>query len=239
MPDGRGLASEDRVADKQKYFIAALAFVAAALLFQSSARAQIYTCTAPDGTRVYSDKKCGSDAKVVKGITTTKRPAAAKGASAAPKPSAELDDLLQQCNAGDRAACMSWTKSGGPNRLRQKEQDLEKSCRAGSMPACEERYCSDGASDECRQRVLLVAAMSGETWYLRDQDRPPTQAGVATYSIRCLRQGSREFRDVQVRCSNTPGPSRCLAASQQGFPRLDLAASNSCSGEAPTPAHRR
>lgn len=222
----------ERVADKQTCFIAGFALIAAALLFHSSAHAQIYSCTAPDGTRVYSDKKCGSDAKVVKGITTTKRPAAAapKAASAPTKSPAELDDLLQQCNAGDRTACMSWTKGGGPTRLRQKEQALEKSCQAGSMPACEERYCSDGASDECRQRVLLVASMSGETWYLRDQDRPPTQDGVATYSIRCMRQGSREVRDVQVRCSNTPGPSRCLAATQQGFPRLDLAASSSCSG---------
>ena len=124
---------------------------------------------------------------------------------------------------------MSWTKGGGPNQLRLKEQELTKACDAGSMPACEERYCRDGVSEECRQRVLLVAPMSGENWYLRDQDRPAVENGFANYSVRCTRRGAREFRDVQVRCSTTAGPNRCLSArTQQAFPRLDLAASSSC-----------
>lgn len=206
-----------------------LALLAAVLLFHVSAQAQIYSCTAPDGTRVYSDKRCGPDAKVLKGIKSTKRPSAAKAASTPPRSSKELSELLELCNAGDQTACMRWTKGGGPNQLRLKEQQLEKSCEAGSLPACEQRYCRDGASEECRRRVLLAASMSGETWYLRDQDKPPTQDGFATYSIRCMRHGSREFRDVQVRCSSAAGPNRCLnSTTQQGFPRLDLAAANSC-----------
>lgn len=206
-----------------------LALIAGMLLFHASTQAQIYGCTAPDGTRVYSDKKCGPDAKLLKGITSGKRPSSAKAASTPPKSPMELSELLELCNAGDQAACMRWTKGGGPNQLRLKEQQLEKSCDAGSLSACEERYCRDGVSEECRLRVLLVTSMSGETWYLRDQDKPPAQDGVATYSIRCTRRDSREFRDVQVRCSTTAGPNRCLnERTQQGFPRLDLAASNSC-----------
>lgn len=215
--------------DWNRCWITGLALIAGMLLFHASTHAQIYGCTAPDGTRVYSDKKCGPDAKLLKGITSGKRPSAAKAASTPPKSPMELSELLELCNAGDQAACMRWTKGGGPNQLRLKEQRLEKSCDAGSLSACEERYCRDGVSEECRQRVLLVTSMSGETWYLRDQGKPPAQDGVATYSIRCTRRDSREFRDVQVRCSTTAGPNRCLnERTQQGFPRLDLAASNSC-----------
>lgn len=228
----RALSEGMGLVDGKRCWGVGLALIAGVLLFHASTQAQIYSCTAPDGTRVYSDKKCGPDAQMVKGITSSKRPSAAKAATAPPKSPTELNELLELCNTGDRAACMRWTKSGGPNQLRLKEQQLEQSCAAGSLPACEERYCRDGVSEECRQRVLLVTSLSGETWYLRDQDRPPARDGFATYSVRCMRRDSREFRDVQVRCATTAGPSRCLnVRTQQGFPRLELAASNSCSAQ--------
>ncbi len=211
---------------------ATLALIVGVLSFHASTQAQIYSCTAPDGTRVYSDKRCGPDAKLLKGIASGKRPSAAATTSAPARSPMELSELLELCNAGDQSACMRWTKGGGPNQLRLKERQLEKSCEAGSLPACEERYCRDGMSEECRQRVLLATSMSGETWYLRDQSRPPAQDGFATYSVRCMHRDRREFRDVQVRCATTAGPNRCLnATTQQGFPRLDLAAANSCSAD--------
>ena len=193
--------------------------------------AQIYTCTASDGTRVFSDKRCGSDAKVVKGFETSRRPAAKSKAPAVkvePKSPEELQMLLERCNEGDEAACMTWSKGGGPKQLRALEKQQETSCEGGSLSACEERYCRDGVTDECRSRVKALATLSGESWYLRFQQKLAADA-PAVYSVRCLSTRSREIRDVIVSCAPTAGPNRCQAGgSDQAFARLDAAASSYC-----------
>lgn len=194
-------------------------------------RAQIYACTAPDGTRIYSDRKCGPDAKRVQGITSTRKSSngsATKQSSVAAKSFEELDELLQLCNAGDQSACMTWARSGGPNRLRAKEQASEQACEAGSLVDCEERYCRDGISDECRRRVLQVATKSGNTWYLR-AGTSAASGGPATHSIRCLREGSRQARDATITCAATTGPQRCrIAQVSRGFEQMELAATDYC-----------
>ena len=201
-----------------------------AVLLSGQVCAQIYTCVAPDGTRIFSDEKCGPDAKVVKGITSRKRSAATPAPASQPKTPAELEQLLKSCNSGDEKACMSWTKGGGPAELREKEKELASGCDAGSLEDCEQRYCRDGASDECRRRVLQVASMSGETWYLRERRQIPE--GSAAYFIRCMREGSRETRDATITCAATAGPERCnVAEIKRNFPRLDLAASTYCSAK--------
>jgi len=198
-------------------------------LLCSHAQAQIYTCTAPDGSRVFSDEKCGPDAKVVKGIETRKRPAKTPSAPVAPKSPAELEQLLADCNSGNGSACMTWTKGGGPSQLRAKEKQLEASCDAGSLPACEERYCRDGATEQCRTRVMALASVAGESWYLRFQ-RKPDAASPTTYSVRCIREGERALRDVTIACAATAGPERCRSSlGNEAFPRLDAAASSACS----------
>lgn len=198
------------------------------LLAYPDAQAQIYTCTAADGTRVYSDKRCGADAKVVPGITNRKRPAAAK-AKSVPKTAAELEELIKLCDAGDMTACTAWTLGGGPNQLREKERKGQLACEDGSLRDCEERYCKDGASEECRARVLLAARLSGGSWYLRDEDKRQPD-GSATYAIRCFAKNTGETRDVTITCSAATGPNRCHGARPgQGFARLDEAASSVCS----------
>ncbi len=195
------------------------------------AQAQIYTCTAPDGSRVFSDEKCGPDAKVVKGIETRSKPAAARAKSApVPRKSpAELEQLLADCNSGNESACMTWTKGGGPNQLRAKEKELEASCDGGSLPACEERYCRDGATEQCRTRVMSLASVAGESWYLRFQ-RKPDAASPTTYAVRCIREGERMLRDVTIACAASAGPERCRSSlGNEAFPRLDAAASSACS----------
>lgn len=210
-----------------------LTLLAGVLLAFSSAHAQIYTCTAEDGTRVFSDKRCGKDAKVVPGITTTKRPSAAAGAAAKaktePKSAAELEALIELCNAGDMKACTTWTLGGGPNHLREKERRAQLACDGGSLRDCEERYCKDGVSQECRARVVQTAKLSGAAWYLRGEDQRQAD-GPATYSIRCIPEGVSETRDVTIMCSATAGPNRCSGTQRrQGFARLDQAAASICS----------
>jgi hypothetical protein len=200
-------------------------------LVYSDAQAQIYTCTAADGTRVFSDKRCGKDAKVVPGITTTKRSAAAAGAAvkakSAPKTAAELEELIKLCNAGDMAACTTWTLGGGPNHLREKERKAQLGCEGGSLSDCEERYCKDGATGECRTHVLQAAKLSGKTWYLRAEERA---ADGAIYDIRCMPDSTARTHDVAITCATVAGPARCSGAlSRQGFARLDQAATNECS----------
>ena len=75
---------------------------AAVAFAYADSEAQIYQCTAPDGTKVFSDERCGKDAKLVPGITSTKRPSssAAKSAPVAPKSKAELETLLKSCDEG-------------------------------------------------------------------------------------------------------------------------------------------
>jgi len=194
------------------------------------AAAQIYTCTAADGSRVFSDKRCGPDAKVVKGISSSKRTTAKPvAANTKPKSPEELQDLLKHCNGGDQTACMSWSKGGGPSQLRAEEKQQEVSCEGGSITACEQRYCRDGATEECRHRVMPLATLSGETWYLRFQQKRAAD-GPAVYSIRCMRAGSRAMLDVTVSCAAAAGPNRCQSDhGQESFPRLDAAASSYCS----------
>src|SRR5690606_23742255 len=90
--------------------LSALCFVA------TQAGAQIYTCTAEDGTRIFSDEKCGPDAKIVPGITTKRR---ASGAQTRQQqrvtlPPQELERLIGECNDGDIKACNEWTHGGRP-----------------------------------------------------------------------------------------------------------------------------
>jgi hypothetical protein len=193
-----------------------------------SAHGQIYTCTAADGTRIFSDEKCGPDARVVEGIGTAKRtqkPAATKPA-AAPRPAEELDALIEQCNAGDIKACNAWTRGGGPNRLKAKEREAEEACDAGSLTACEQRYCIDGVNSECRLRVLQAAKLAGPNWYLREQSRR-AEDGSTAYAIRCVPEGARQMRDITISCTTQVGPNRCTAAEQR-FAKLDDAAGALC-----------
>jgi Domain of unknown function (DUF4124) len=194
----------------------------------ASAQAQIYTCTAPDGTRVFSDERCGPDAKVVPGITSKKRsaPNAAKP-DRTPRTAEELEQLIAQCNAGDMKACKEWTHGGGPNQLREQELKAAAACEAGSLADCEQRYCPDGMTEICRTRVMQAASVSGDTWYLRAQRT--LQDGGTAYEVRCTTLGLREIKDATVTCAGPPGPKRCFVANpQQGFARLDQAASQFC-----------
>jgi hypothetical protein len=205
---------------------------AAALLACASSHAQIYECTGKDGSRVFSDKRCGPDAKVVPSIGKPKRPPP-KGTSAKPvktrRSAAELEQLTLQCDAGDMKACTEWTMGGGPELLRDQEHKAELECEAGSLPACEQRYCREGINADCRARVQRTARLAGDTWYLRDETRDPG-AGLTKYLVRCTPEGVRESLDILVTCSSEAGPNRCyLADPQQGFPRLAPAASAHCS----------
>jgi hypothetical protein len=203
--------------------------VLGALLVSVDLEAQIYMCTAKDGTRIYSDQRCGPDAKVVPNITTTKKPS-----NPAPRPQPErkspqeLDALLEQCNAGNLEACNLWTRSGGPNSLREKEQASEKACASGSLSDCERRYCGGNVSDQCRARVLQAAKVAGDIWYLRDSGQVQPD-GSTRYQVVCVPAGAPALREVPVTCSGTAGPRRC--ASDDGanaFPRLDVAAASLC-----------
>jgi hypothetical protein len=204
-----------------------------ALLGSAAIDAQIYTCTAKDGTRIFSDERCGPDAKVVPNISTSKRSSSRTGAGTPrpkvePKSTAELGVLLEQCNAGDMQACNTWTRAGGPNSLKEKEQAAEKACEAGSLADCEYRYCNGVVNDECRARVLQAAKVAGDSWYLRDTGKPQAD-GSTRYDVRCIPAGARIIRDVIVMCSAKAGPERCTsAASDKGESRLDLAAVATC-----------
>lgn len=202
------------------------------LLLAASAQAQIYTCVAKDGSRVFSDQKCGTDAKPVPGITNSKRRPAASSAAKTPKPEPkspeELKALMEQCNTGDVKACTTWTHGGGPNSLRERERKAEAGCEAGSLADCELRYCSDGASEECRSRVMQSAKVSGDSWYLR-RDAQQQDDGSILYDIRCIRKDSMELHDATITCGIDMGPQRCRATkAQPAFARLDLAASGYC-----------
>jgi hypothetical protein len=204
----------------------------AALLACASSQAQIYECKGKDGSRVFSDKRCGPDAKVVVETTKPRRPPP-KGTSAKPvktrRTATELEELTLQCDAGDMKACTAWTMGGGPEMLRDKERKNEVECEEGSLSACEERYCREGIDVDCRSRVQRTARLAGDTWYLRNEMRD-ANAGTTQYLVRCIPEGVREIRDFVVTCSSEAGPNRCyLADSQRGFPRLAAAAANHCS----------
>lgn len=212
-------------------FIYLLSIALCALHASDAVEAQIYTCTAKDGTRIFSDERCGPDAKIVPNISTKKAPAKNSPTprpKVEPKSTAELEELLEKCNGGDMNACNTWTRAGGPNSLRDKEQAAEKACEAGSLADCEYRYCNGGINDECRARVLQAAKVAGDTWYLRDTGKPQPD-GSTRYEVRCVPAGARIMRDVVVTCSGTAGPNRCLSAgSTSGQARLDLAATAVC-----------
>lgn len=204
--------------------------VLAALHVSAGAEAQIYTCTAKDGTRVFSDEKCGPDAKIVPNISTSRKPPpkpAAQRPKIEPKSTAELDALLKQCNAGEMTACNTWTRAGGPNSLREKELAAEKACESGSLADCEYRYCSGSVNEECRARVLQAAKVAGDDWYLRDTGAPQAD-GSTRYDVRCIPVGARAVRDVVVTCSGAAGPNRCSSVGAAAHARLDLAATASC-----------
>ncbi|HKU14715.1 MAG TPA: DUF4124 domain-containing protein [Steroidobacteraceae bacterium] len=209
---------------------AALAVLSIALLTCASSQAQIYECAGKDGSRVFSDNRCGPDAKVVQ-QTKPKRPPP-KGTSAKPvktrKPAAELEELTRQCDEGDMKACTAWTMGGGPELLRDQERKAEQDCEAGSLAACEQRYCREGITADCRARVQRTARLAGDTWYLREETRE-VSGGVTKYLVRCIPEGAREARDIFVNCSSEAGPNRCyLGDPQHGFPRLAQAAAGHC-----------
>jgi hypothetical protein len=206
------------------------------LLVATDGMAQIYTCNAPDGSRVFSDKRCGEDAQVVPGTSRSKKASSSTGTQSKPKlapvakPAGELDELLQRCDGGEVASCNAWTLGGGPNLLRQREEQAELDCEGGSLSACEERYCREGMDDDCRARVLRTARMAGETWYLREERYDP-DAGRTAYDVRCFQSGSRKTRDITLMCSALAGANRCYQSDpQQGFGRLDKAAAKYCAG---------
>lgn len=205
--------------------------MAAALLVSAGSEAQIYECAGKDGSRVFSDKRCGPDAKVVQS-SKPKRPPP-KGTSAKPvktrKSTAELEQLTAQCDAGDVKACTDWTMGGGPELLRDQERKGEQECEAGSLAACEQRYCRENIDADCRARVQRTARLAGDTWYLRAESR---EAGspVTKYLVRCIPEGASESLDIVLTCSGEAGPNRCyLADPQKGFPRLGPAATAHCS----------
>jgi hypothetical protein len=211
-----------------------------ALLASSQASAQIYTCTAEDGTRVFSDQKCGPDAKVVPNISSRRAPSSSANSNA-PKPTPaatrapvvrtspeELESLATACNAGDVKACNEWTRSGGPKQLKANEQKLEQSCETGSLEACEERYCSAGATQQCRAKVFAAAGASGGNWYLRRMGARDA-SGASTYFVRCLADGDLHMRDIVLTCAANAGPTRCQGPeAASAAPTMSQAAANSC-----------
>jgi hypothetical protein len=206
--------------------------LAVALLACASSEAQIYECAGKDGSRVFSDKRCGPDAKIVQPVSKPKRPPT-RAVTAKPvktrKTAAELEQLTLQCDAGDDEACTQWTMGGGPELLRDQERKAELDCEAGSLAACEQRYCREAIDTDCRARVQRTARLAGDTWYLRDETRD-SGSGPTKYLVRCIPEGARELRDILVTCSRDSGPNRCyLGDPQHGFPRLAAAAAAHCS----------
>lgn len=123
---------------------------------------------------------------------------------------------------------MTWSKGGGPKQLRALEKEQEANCEAGSLTACEERYCRDGATEECRSRVKALATVSGDNWYLRFQQKRSAD-DPAIYSVRCLGVETRQIRDISISCAPVAGPQRCQSSEASiGFPRLDAAAASLC-----------
>jgi hypothetical protein len=213
-----------------------LVLLVAGLLAAAESRAQIYTCQAPDGSRVFSDKRCGDDAKVVPGTSRSKKQSSGSAAKSRQKPAPvakapdELDELIKRCDGGDVASCNAWTLGGGPSLLRQREGQAEHDCEGGSLSACEERYCREGMDEDCRSRVLRTARLAGDSWYLRDEQYQREDARTK-YAIRCFQANSRQTRDIVLMCAAQAGPNRCYRSDpQQGFARLDKAAAKYCGG---------
>lgn len=212
----------------------------AALLVSASSEAQIYTCKAKDGSRVFSDKRCGPDAELVKQDYSKPKRVPPKAASVKPvktrRSAEELEQLTVACDAGDMKACTAWTMGGGPEMLRDMERKNEQDCEEGSLAACEQRYCRERIDADCRARVQRTARMAGDTWYLRDETRD-TSSGITKYLVRCIPEGAVKPNDILVTCAGEAGPNRCyLADPQHGFARLAQAAAGQCSRR-PETAH--
>ncbi len=204
----------------------------AGLVLPATLPAQIYMCTAPDGTRIYSDERCGSDAKVVPGISTgRKRSDVTKSSTLPLKPVAksetELQALSSRCDAGETQACNEWTRSGGPALLKADERKLEQACTSGELKACEERYCRDGATKDCRARVKETAPASGNDWYLRTTGQRRAD-GTTEYAVRCMPAGDLAIRDVSISCAAQAGPQRCSAAGNTAAATMSETAAALC-----------
>jgi hypothetical protein len=204
-----------------------------AVFAASAVNAQIYTCMGPDGTRIFSDKKCGQDAKTVKGFEKTnsnsnRNNAPKTKAPVETKSPEELAFLLQRCNSGEQKSCMTWTMSGGPAALRDAERKAELACEAGSLADCEERFCKEGATEKCRQSVQRTADVTGDTWYLRST-REREIGGALLHEIRCIVKDQTKMRDAVVTCVNE-SPRFCYVGNpEQRFADLNITASTHCS----------
>jgi Domain of unknown function (DUF4124) len=213
----------------------AISFVLLAILMViPCAQAQIYVCVREDGSRIYSDTKCGPNAKVVKGFETTnkKKKSADKAKSAEKKvwekkTPEQLAELLDQCNKGLKEACSEWTFGGGPNALREAESHAEKDCESGSLSACELRYCVDGATEQCRQSVLRSAELSGENWYLR-KTTPAIEEGARTYGVRCIYKNNTSTKDLDINCVSNPSAQCSVAGVVASATGLRQAAGEAC-----------
>jgi hypothetical protein len=195
---------------------------------------------AEDGSRIYSNRKCGADATLVKGYEHYKLSSARSKANKprsdaqtkqpivkpTPKSPEELAELLRSCNAGDNAACSQWSLGGGPQALRMAEEKAERDCEAGSLAACEERYCKESANEDCRQSVLRTALLSGDTWYLHEE-QARAHDGSASFVIRCIHKGEPATRDINFICARAGHKCGSNAGTTQ-FERLADAATHSC-----------
>jgi hypothetical protein len=215
-----------------RFFLLSMLFIAPV------AQAQIYVCVREDGSRIYSDKKCGPNAKVVKGFenTNTKK----SKVTVKPKPMEKKSNevlmlLLEQCNIGNKQACNDWTFGGGPNALREAEEKAERDCESGLLAACEQRYCGDGATEQCRQSVLRSAELSGEHWYLR-RSAQVADDGARTYQIRCIHANNIKMQDHEVKCVSNGGLQCSIAGVVANALGLRRAANDACNSAAPVKA---
>ena len=148
-------------------------------------------------------------------------------------PAALLSVLLLapavSANAQTAAKASEPTRVADVSRSREVEITPEVACEAGSLHDCEQLYCRNGISEECRKHVLQTAKISSDTWYLRDQ-RAAKDNRATTYAIRCMTNSA--VRDLTITCSAKPGPNRCSTApkSNAGYARLDKAAASYCAG---------
>lgn len=149
-------------------------------------------------------------------------------------PAALLSALLlapgASANAQTTARASEPTRVAEASPSREVEITPEVACEAGSLHDCEQLYCRDGISEECRKHVLQTAKISSDTWYLREQ-RAAKDNRATTYAIRCM-TSSAPIRDLTITCAAKPGPNRCSTAPQSantGYARLDKAAAGYCS----------
>jgi hypothetical protein len=109
-----------------------------ALLVASQAGAQIYTCTAADGSKVFSDEKCGPDAKKV---TLSPPQIASSRPSKAEAPSARPQSAEQKAGLKPPTRTPAPTKKpvATPKLPPKQPWELESllaSCNTGNMQAC-------------------------------------------------------------------------------------------------------